>query len=54
MACHIAMLCYVINIVPIAENILNNVVFYAYIIDTPKEGVAQHEKRECLRGAIRY
>ena len=41
------------NMVPVAENILNNAGFYACNIDTPKEDGEQHEKRECLRGVLR-
>ena len=34
------------------ENILNDVEFFADAVDTPKEGVEQHRKRECLKRAI--
>ena len=34
------------------ENILNNEELFGNTIDTPKEGVDQHWKRECLMGAI--
>ena len=36
----------------VVENILNNDEFFGDIVDTPKEGIEQHEKRECLRSAI--
>ena len=34
------------------ENILNDDEFYGDIVDTPKEGIEQHKKRECLKDAI--
>ena len=33
------------------ENILTNDEFFGDIVDTPKEGIEQHKKRECLKGA---
>ena len=48
-----AVLLYPMNMVPVAEKILNNSEFYACNIDTPKEDGEQHEKRECLRGVLR-
>ena len=35
-----------------AENILNDDEFFGDIVDTPKEGIEQHKKRECLKSAI--
>ena len=34
------------------ENILNDDEFYGDIVDTPKEGIEQHKKWECLKDAI--
>ena len=34
------------------ENILNNDDFFGDTVDTPKEGVEQQRKRECLKSAI--
>ena len=34
------------------ENILNDDEFFGDIIDTPKKGIEQHKKWECLKGAI--
>ena len=34
------------------ENILNDDEFFGDIVDIPKEGIEQHKKRECLKGAI--
>ena len=34
------------------ENILTNDEFFGDIVDTPKEGIEQHEKRECLKSVI--
>ena len=34
------------------ENILNDDDFFGDIVDTPKEGIEQHKKRECLKGTI--
>ena len=34
------------------ENILNNEELFGDTVDTPKEGVEQHRKRECLKDAI--
>ena len=31
------------------ENILNDDEFFGDIVDTPKEGIEQHKKRECLK-----
>ena len=34
------------------ENILNDDKFFWDIVDTSKEGIDQHRKRECLKGVI--
>ena len=34
------------------ENILNDDKFFGDIVDTPKEGIEQHKKRECLKSVI--
>ena len=34
------------------ENILNDEEFFGDTVNTPKEGVEQHKKRECLKSAI--
>ena len=34
------------------ENILNDDDFFGDIVDTPKEGIEQHRKRECLKSVI--
>ena len=34
------------------ENILNDDEFFGDTVDTPKEGVEQHRKQECLKSAI--
>ena len=34
------------------ENILNDDDFFGDTVDTPKEGIGQHRKRECLKGAL--
>ena len=34
------------------EKMLNDEEFFADTVDIPKEGVEQHSKRECLKGAI--
>ena len=33
-------------------DILNDDEFFGDIIDTPKEGIEQHKKRECLKSVI--
>ena len=33
-------------------NILNDDDFFGDIVDTPKEGIEQHKKRQCLKSAI--
>ena len=34
------------------ENILTNDEFFGDTVDTPKEGIEQHKKRECLKSVI--
>ena len=34
------------------ENILNDNDFFGDVVDTPKEGIEQHKKRECLKSVI--
>ena len=34
------------------ENKLNDDESFGDTVDTPKEGIEQHRKRECLKGAI--
>ena len=34
------------------ENLLTNDKFFGDIVDTPKEGIEQHKKRECLKSVI--
>ena len=34
------------------ENILNNDEFFGDVVDTPKEGIEQHKKRECLKSVL--
>ena len=34
------------------ENIYNNDEFFEDIVDTPKEGIEQHKKQECLKSII--
>ena len=34
------------------KNILNDNDFFGDFVDTPKEGIEQHKKRECLKSAI--
>ena len=33
-------------------DILNDDEFFGDVVDTPKEGIEQHKKRECLKGVI--
>ena len=42
----------VINIMADVENMLNDDDFFGYSVDTPKEGIEQHRKRECLKCVI--
>ena len=34
------------------QNILNDDDFFGDTVDTPKEGIGQHRKRECLKSVI--
>ena len=36
----------------VPENILNDGDFFEDAVDTPKEGIEQHRKRECLKRVI--
>ena len=36
------------------ENILTNDKFFGDTVDTPKEGIKQHKKWECLKSVIDY
>ena len=41
-----------IKIMTDVENMLNDHDFFGHVIDTPREGIEQHRKRECLKGVI--
>ena len=43
---------YIIKIMPDVGDILNDNGFFGDVVDTPKEDIEQHKKRECLNGAI--
>ena len=43
---------YVIKMMADVENILSKNEFFEDTVDTPKEGVEHHRKRECLKDAI--
>ena len=43
---------HLIKIMADAENILNDNEFFGDVVDTPKEGIEQHKKRECLKSVI--
>ena len=43
---------HVIKAMADVENTLNDDEFFGDIVDTPKEGIEQHKKGECLRSAI--
>ena len=43
---------HLIKIVADVQNILNDDEFFGEIVDTPKEGIEQHKKRECLKSVI--
>ena len=43
---------YIIKIMPDVGDILNDNEFFGDVVDTPKEDIEQHKKRECLKGAI--
>ena len=36
----------------VVGDILNDNEFFGDVVDTPKEDIEQHKKRECLNGAI--
>ena len=42
----------VIKVMANVENILNDDNVFGDIVDTPKEGIEQHKKRECLKSVI--
>ena len=43
---------YVIKIMADIENILNDLGLFGDTVDTPKEGIEQNRKRECLKSII--
>ena len=43
---------HLIKIMADAGDILNNDEFFGDVVDTPKEGIEQHKKRECLKSII--
>ena len=43
---------YVMKIMADVGDILNNDDFFGDVFDTPKEGIEQHKKRECLKSVI--
>ena len=43
---------HLIKIMADVENILNDDDFFGDSVDTPKEGIEQHRKRECLKSII--
>ena len=43
---------HVIKAMTDVEHILNDEQFFGDVVDTPKEGIEQHKKRECLKSAI--
>ena len=43
---------HLIKIMANVENILNDDDFFGDIVDTPKEGIEQNRKRECLKSVI--
>ena len=43
---------HVIKTMADVENIVNNDEFFGDIVDTLKEGIEQHRKRECLKSVI--
>ena len=43
---------HLIEIMADAEDILNNDEFFGDIVDTPKEVIEQHKKRECLKNVV--
>ena len=43
---------HLIKIMADVGDILNDNEFFGDVVDTPKEGIEQHKKRECLKGVI--
>ena len=43
---------HVLNIMTNVKNILNDDEFFGDTADTPKDGIEQHKKQECLKSAI--
>ena len=43
---------HLIQIMASVGDILNNDDFFGDVVDTPKEGIEQHKKRECLKSVI--
>ena len=43
---------HVIKMMADVENIWKDEEFFGDTVDTPKEGVEQHRKQECLKGAL--
>ena len=43
---------YVMKIMADVGDILNDDDFFGDVVDTPKEGIEQHKKRECLKSVI--
>ena len=43
---------HLIKMMAIVGDILNNNKFFGDVVDTPKEGIEQHKKREKLRNAV--
>ena len=43
---------HVIKIMGDVENILNDDEFFEDTVDTPKEGIEQHKKQDCLKSVI--
>ena len=49
---HLVAFRYLIKVMADVENIWNNDDFFGDTVDTPKEDIGQHRKRECLMSAI--
>ena len=43
---------HLIKIMADVEDILNDNEFFGDVVDTPKEGIEEHKKRECLKSVI--
>ena len=43
---------HLIKIMADVEDILSNDHFFGDVVDTPKEGIEQHKKQECLKSVI--